>query len=695
MSPRRKASQSAALLELWRPPKGAGDPIGCLATTYTFQPALYDEQCLARFLEIESEPNREDLSFLLERESRLGSVYAGVLVDHTQAGVEHSLRWDVLPVRVPGGKQHAKLSVLLWARHARVIVSSANLTEQGYRYNFETAAFLDATPDGGNVDAIRDALQFLKTVPGFVAVGTENPVVVQRALQFIKEASRRVEKWTGERRAPGTRQRLVFTVPGRADAARSTVDECLDECRSRGGSPFELWVASPFFDDEEAASDLMARVAKGMARQYKKRIDICLPAQRDKDVKHPRLLAPKSLWNTASKFADTVNIEMLPAADADRNPRPWHAKLMLLRGDGYVGVLAGSANFTAAAMGTGERRNIEAGLLTVLDRNDPEPFEELWPDMVAVTDPHAAEWIGRSVEQDEEEKAGQRPVPPGFLLATYFAGAQARIELVVSAGQLPGTWTVRAPGANGEQLFSSDDWLGSGQPACLSRLWTQPGPPEWLIVQWEAYQAPIPINVHDQRDLPPPSQLQHMTADDMLGILAASDPGAAFRVWARARQQDDAFDPELDSASPVDLDPLRLYDLHSTFLHRIRRRARVLAAVRANLQRPASGRQVVEWRLRGLVGIQPLADRLLAEYLGANARSDEALLTLADFLLAMTEVRYETADGAMSRREFDDVYRPFLTELAQRLSTEVASSTNAVSADAVQFWKRVVQRCRE
>ena len=60
------------MLDLWRPLQDAGDPVGCLATTYTFAPEPFDEQCLARFLEIESEPNREDLAFVLKRESRLG-----------------------------------------------------------------------------------------------------------------------------------------------------------------------------------------------------------------------------------------------------------------------------------------------------------------------------------------------------------------------------------------------------------------------------------------------------------------------------------------------------------------------------------------------------------------------------------------------------------------------------------------------
>src|SRR5688572_14293936 len=144
---KRKKSSSGAMLDLWRPPSGAGDPLGCLATTFTFAPGLFDEQCLARFLEIESEPNREDLAFLLERESRLGGVYAGVLVDHTQAGVEHSLRWDVLPVRIERGKQHAKLSVLAWSRHVRIVVASANLSEPGYRSNHEVAAAVDLTPE--------------------------------------------------------------------------------------------------------------------------------------------------------------------------------------------------------------------------------------------------------------------------------------------------------------------------------------------------------------------------------------------------------------------------------------------------------------------------------------------------------------------------------------------------------------------
>src|SRR5579872_4556242 len=168
MSKRRNSSSNGPMLELWRPPQGAGEPVGCLATTYTFAPGLFDEQCLARFLDIESEPNREDLAFLVERETRLGSLYAGVLVDHSHAGVEHSLRWDVLPVRIRGGKQHAKISLLAWTDYLRIIVASANLTEPGYRTNYEVAAAIDLTPEASHPDVLAGAVAFLRSLVSLV-----------------------------------------------------------------------------------------------------------------------------------------------------------------------------------------------------------------------------------------------------------------------------------------------------------------------------------------------------------------------------------------------------------------------------------------------------------------------------------------------------------------------------------------------
>ena len=59
---KKRQRDTRTLLELWRPPRGAKDPVGCLTTTYTFDPAFFEEECLARFLEIDALADREGVA---------------------------------------------------------------------------------------------------------------------------------------------------------------------------------------------------------------------------------------------------------------------------------------------------------------------------------------------------------------------------------------------------------------------------------------------------------------------------------------------------------------------------------------------------------------------------------------------------------------------------------------------------------
>lgn len=700
MSARRKTSSSGAILELWRPPQGAGDPIGCLASTYTFAPALFDEQCLARFLEIESEPDREDLAFLIERESRLGGIYAGVLVDHTRAGVEHSLRWDVLPVRIAAAKQHAKLSLLAWHRRVRIIVASANLTEPGYRANYEVAATVDLTPEEANSEIAAAAIAFLRSLLRYVPAAAQRPPEVLRAEAFLSQVERKMREWKPIRRGKTIRQQLVCTLPGVGEQpARSGLDEAIQACRNRGGSPVESWIASPFFDADDETSRVTAALCKLMARGVERKLCLCVPAIRDDKATVPRLAAPKALMLTPRAYQGSVTVEMLPELDEDKNRRPWHAKMLALDAPGYSALMIGSSNFTCAGMGVGQHRNAEVNLVTVVDRADygreVGRLEAVWPAMEQVADPASAEWLGAQPDKEEEEQTEARPLPAGFLSAGYRAGDTRQIVLRLDAATLPEEWRVRACGQSEQELLSMFAWQARGRPAVVDLAWTAVMPPEKLLVQWDDHEAFLPINVEDSRALPPPAQLEHMSADDMLLILAAADPSAAFRAWARRQQPSQLFDADLDSATPIDLDPLRRYDLQATFLHRIRRRARILAQLRANLQRPVWGRQALEWRLRGLIGVEPLADRLVREFARADGAADEALLTLADFLIVLREVEYQPSDGALPKEEFEKVFRPFLSELADRLGRQIGTHQGRMSDDMMRFWKRVVERCRE
>ena len=72
-------------LELWLPPDGAGAPVGCVATSFTFDAAFFDTDCLARFLGLTAafgEGDRaSDVSLMIETEERLAEASVSVLVD--------------------------------------------------------------------------------------------------------------------------------------------------------------------------------------------------------------------------------------------------------------------------------------------------------------------------------------------------------------------------------------------------------------------------------------------------------------------------------------------------------------------------------------------------------------------------------------------------------------------------------------
>lgn len=710
-----KTEDTPALLDLWRPPTGAGDPVGCLASTYTFHPGLFDEQCLGRFLEIESEPNREDLAFLLERETRLGPVYAGVLVDHTQAGVEHSLRWDVLPVRLPHGKQHAKLSLLVWQRHLRLIVASANLTEQGYRLNQEVCVALDSSPDGAERSAVEDACTFFRQLLTFVPGAEPEAPAVWRALRFLEQTEELIGTWQRSKQRKGQRQHLVFSLPsknrtpitgGNSFKRQSTLDTTLDRCSRRGGAPEEVWIASPFYDEDHSLDAATQSLCKSMARGSERKVCFTVPCKGEDDENRMLFAAPESLFRTARHYNTAPTVATLPEIDEDENVRPWHAKMLRLlrRGkNGYTALLVGSSNFTFAGMGLGGACNAEANLLTVADHLPharlPGQLTAVWPETEKLESETSIKWEGP--ELDLEDQPPARVLPAGFLSATYRAGDDRSLLLRLDPEQLPDDWSMVAAGQSASELLCAQAWRDQSKPTRPELAWHPLQPPEKLLVRWAsdgmpAQEAFLPLNVEDSRQLPPPLDLKEMTADDMLRILAASDPGAAIRKWTNGQRKktDRVFDDELDAAAPPDLDPLSRHTLSTTFLRRIRGRARILAQLRANLQRPVWSQRALQWRLEGFIGIRPLADRLLEEVWTADGPADEALLTLADLVIVLHEVRYEPCDGALCRDDFESVYTRFLGETVDELDRQLSDRRGQVSKEIYEFWSRMVQRCR-
>src|SRR5947209_6581780 len=151
------------LLDAWVAPDDAGDPVGCVATSFTFTPAFFEEECLARFLQLESDPTEDGPVYLVEREEKLAQLScAAALVDQHHCRGSRNLRLDMLPARMPPASLlHAKVSLLFWSRLIRIIIASANLTEDGYRKNQEVFGVVDFKPQGESpLACLRDTVAF-------------------------------------------------------------------------------------------------------------------------------------------------------------------------------------------------------------------------------------------------------------------------------------------------------------------------------------------------------------------------------------------------------------------------------------------------------------------------------------------------------------------------------------------------------
>src|SRR5262245_40295267 len=112
MAKRKTDEGTTRLLEVWEPPTTAGDHIGCIATTFTFDPNFFEEHCLSRFLRLDTDPREDGAAYLINREEKLAEATVCVLVDRSHADGSASARWAVLPITVPNRIFHAKVSVL-------------------------------------------------------------------------------------------------------------------------------------------------------------------------------------------------------------------------------------------------------------------------------------------------------------------------------------------------------------------------------------------------------------------------------------------------------------------------------------------------------------------------------------------------------------------------------------------------------
>ncbi len=641
-------------LSLWQAPPDAGEPLLCIATTFTFDATCFETECLGRFLQMETHPQESDaVGYLIEREEKLASARVCVVVDRRHATAKESLRWDVLPVSVPGGVQHSKVAVLCWGDRLRVIVGSGNLTEAAYRKNLEVFGTIDiARCVEGDVGAVVAVLDFLEHVVDRAIGSDTRQGPKQRASESLRTIRRRIVKWPS---VEGRTRRVAAVFGG---VGKPVLDQLGQLWPMPGSPPRDTHVLSPFFDSESDAAPLIDSLVGVMAKRRPRELHFYVRSEGLPDDRL-RVFAPRPLIDVAGELAEcsvhSVNCQQ------DDESRFSHAKMLVLCNDAWEMTMIGSSNFTRAGLGApNSPANFEANLVYTfrVEEAQCKQMQSVWPDTgdddVDLSD---GQVVCQPVFENEGEEAQVPALPAPFREALFDSGTDPRLILLLGDG-LPEQWCVAAN--QGRQLLSSSSW--SKQTGEQVIPWSET-PPFVLDVTWtrdgNQYASGWLVNVIDPESLPPAEELRTLTLEELIEVLASTRPlhEAVTRVLRKRLGRNGR------NVTDVQLDPHKRINTETFLLHRTKRVALALERLRERLERPVLTEDALAWRLRGPVGA-----RALAEAFQRDGRTPaEKRFFLAELALTLSRVRAaQAALGGLPARVIRKQLRASIADVESR-----------------------------
>lgn len=626
-------------LELWLPPDGAGAPVGCVATSFTFEAAFFDTDCLARFLGLTAafgEGDRaSDVSLMIETEERLAEASVSVLVDRSATFDARNLRWDLVPIVVPGALLHAKVAVLVWTNAMRFIIGSANLTPAGYRRQVEIVAGYDFSADSADLprSVAQAFLDEVRDIVDLIPDAMAGPRA--RVLRTLDVANGRLAASAATDRPPtGLKLAIAPVRPGREALAG------LDQVWSGQLARRSCRALSPFWDTPEDGSKSrgVAAIAGRLATRKNagRRPTLDLLVTVEQAVGGDVARAPENILHSAPESVATRALLFEP----DDVTRRLHAKWLAYTSDDWIAVMLGSSNLTAMGLGLAPRSHRELNLWigtardSALGKRLAKVIEDRGPiDLESVT-------FEPAIDDDEPTTL---PVPEAFVAAVIIGPIDTlAVRLTLEPKGLPTRWTIELPADGHRVLLASDDWSGDASPTLP--LGALDVIPPYLDVRWTAsdgaeHQAAWVTNVDDMNMLPPPAELRDLPVDTLLTVLASTRPMRAELEMAFRSLEADA-----STALSNELDPLKKFVSTTHLLPRVRRQSAALWGLRARMERPMCSAESLRWRLFGAMGPVYLAERLVEEASGVSTwLPGEAQFLLAELALTVRRTIWTVA----------------------------------------------------
>lgn len=660
---KRNAPEEQPLADFWRPPAddqlqgGAGAAVSCISTTFEFDAGFFESELLPRFLGLRFDHTENERTFIIEREGSLASTRVGLLVDAAKFDPRQTtLQWDQLPIQVPGGLQHSKLTVLVWERLVRLIVGSANLTRAGYRRNREVFAAVDFF-DGSEsapLGLLQDALGFLDVLCSW---SRALPAATQRVRDTAEQTRMRGRRWSAAPSAFSPRERprahLVYNHPAYpAGPARSVLHQLIQVWQPRRVAG--LTVVSPFVGQQTNGEDRVLDTLQELAFARAAQGWLVVPEAPMPETAKRRIVAvPRQFGQCWKKrFGENSYVVPVPLCvpDVDERPRCLHAKAILIEGDMHDLLMVGSSNFTPHGMGIGAF-NCEANI-AFEDKADESRDGRTFADRLGVSwdEPCRVDDLAWQDPVDGcEDTPPTQPYLPAFFAWASYSQATGMIRVGIDRNQPePPSWTINLSGQATEHAvvlfarpataisdptisFTLDEKARGVHLTALRVAWTDQD-----NVNHEGFLA---VAVEDRvADLLPPEELCRLSMDGIIECLLSGRTPAEWVERQEARRQ-------RNTSTDAAIESLRAVDTSNYVLYRIRRFGRALAAMADRIARTPPIPDAIRYRLlRDPLGPVQLAEKMIGESNGNAGRTASGtesayqLYSLAELLLSVGHV---------------------------------------------------------
>lgn len=608
------------LLDFWQKPAGAGAPVALLATTFALEPDFFEQNCLARFLEVssvdEDTGSIDDIVACVELHEVMQNTPVTVLADRSAPVQRASLLWDLLSCKVDNGLLHAKVSVLLWENATRVILGSANLTSAGYRRQIELGLSADLGPGCLFPSDVLKKLaaeleSYLHLVPGY----NREAAVFKRAASTLKMFKERIPEKSTDRMGV----RVAF-------APTNTVADPLSRLSDVWGGSKPLYAKhlSPFWDSKDTT--VLVATRKLLTGR---------PAA-DRLQSVAVVLNPRGQTIFPQHLAQFVKVdekgEVRQLKELDKEVRTLHAKCLLIESDDWVAALVGSSNHTKSGLGlTNSRRHREMNVWLGAPRNSKEG--KALRDLIQLGS-EILESAEEAESKDEDEvELPALPACFGLCRVTRSSeGAAWELHLGITATSEPTSWEIGL--VRGDAPFlTRKQWEARGAPETSVVALKQDALPMFVVVRWDGKETPWAVVADDRHGLPPGPMLSSLRAHHLLDALATGRPLSQLLREELERRK-------AEEKSGICLDPLKRLEVEGSLLRKGRALAASLSAMQRRLERQVITLDTLGARLAGPLGPAFVATKVAEAFEAGQQSRAEAIFTIAEIALTVGRVNW-------------------------------------------------------